>query len=64
MLLGKYKSTGRLTNDSDNDEISDWWEMEYGSVETAQGDEDEDGLSNLEEFLNHTNPYALDTDGD
>ena len=64
MLLGKYKSTGRLTNDSDNDEISDWWEMEYGSVETAQGDEDEDGLSNLEEFLNHTNPYAPDTDGD
>ncbi|MFL2478571.1 MAG: right-handed parallel beta-helix repeat-containing protein [Verrucomicrobiales bacterium] len=64
MLLGKYKSMGLLVNDSDNDGISDWWEMEYGAIEIAQEDADSDGLSNLEEYLNRTNPYVLDTDGD
>ena len=64
MLLGKYKSSGSLTNDSDNDGISDWWEMEYGAIEIAQGDSDSDGLSNLEEYVNRTNPHVSDTDGD
>ena len=64
MLLGKYKSVGALANDSDSDGISDWWEMEYGAIEIAQGDSDSDGLSNLEEYVNRTNPHVSDTDGD
>ena len=57
MLLGKYKSTGVLMNDAGDDGIADWWKMEYAAVGLGQGDADSDGLSNLEEYINKTNPY-------
>jgi len=64
MLLGKYKSTGALMNDADDDGIADWWKMEYEAIGLGKGDADSDGLSNFEEYINKTNPYDIDTDGD
>ena len=47
--------------DVDGDEMADEWEMaEFGNLsQSAQGDEDQDGFSNLQEFLAGTDP----TDG-
>ena len=50
--------TVKTSNDSDNDGMLDSWEMENFGVlsKTASGDEDEDGISNLDEFYNGTDP--------
>jgi hypothetical protein len=50
-------------NDNDNDGLSDDWEVASG-VGTWSADPDSDGLNNLEEFNNSTNPNSWDTDGD
>lgn len=54
--------------DSDNDKIPDYWEQKYGlnitDPKDAGLDFDEDNLTNLEEYLNHTNPFDTDTDND
>ncbi|MHC9510379.1 fibronectin type III domain-containing protein [Kangiella sp. M94] len=52
--------------DTDNDGMDDSWELYYfGKLEqTAEGDPDSDGLTNIEEFQNDTHPKKLDTDGD
>ncbi|MFC1768434.1 hypothetical protein ACFLZX_01595 [Nanoarchaeota archaeon] len=52
-------------SDADNDGISDSWEDRYcdGNCDPG-GDEDGDGLTNLQEFLERTNPTNEDTDGD
>lgn len=54
--------------DSDHDGMDDWWEEYYGldftSADDAAHDEDGDGISNLEEFRQGTNPCSADTDGD
>lgn len=59
---------GPYYTDSDGDGISDTFETENGldpdNTADAQSDADGDGLSALDEFLNHTNPNAPDTDGD
>jgi hypothetical protein len=50
--------------DADDDGIPDWWETEYGLIPTvndADLDPDEDGLTNLEEYLGSTNP--MDPEG-
>lgn len=56
--------------DSDGDRLSDGWEVLYdldpldpsdGGIST---DTDGDGLSNLDEFMNGTNPNLADSDGD
>jgi len=44
--------------DDDNDGIPNYWETQY-SVSDINGDTDSDGYTNLEEYLNNTNP----TDG-
>lgn len=47
--------------------MDDRWELQYfGNLnQTAEGDYDGDGVSNLEEFQDsHTNPAAGDSDGD
>jgi Leucine-rich repeat (LRR) protein len=53
--------------DSDGDGMPDGWELAYGLnpfVDDAEEDLDEDGLSNLEEFLRGTLPNNRDSDGD
>lgn len=46
------------STDSDNDGLPDWWELQYfGSLAPQPGDDpDGDGLTNLEEYLNGTDP--------
>jgi hypothetical protein len=49
---------------------SDWmawietWDLDGDDPDLADKDPDEDGLSNLEEYKNETNPTLADTDGD
>ena len=54
--------------DSDGDGMPDWWEMKHGldasDATDASLDPDGDGLSNLEEFLQGTDPHSSDSDGD
>ncbi|WP_461422263.1 M4 family metallopeptidase [Ketobacter sp.] len=56
------------TADSDADGMADGWETSWGldSNDPADAllDGDEDGLTNLEEFLNSTNPQSADSDED
>jgi hypothetical protein len=59
-------------DDADNDGMNDDWERENGlstSVNDAESDKDNDGLTNYKEFLSvysngKTNPSMEDTDGD
>ena len=55
-------------NDSDADGMPNEWEIKYGLNITnktdADMDPDNDLLTNLEEYLNKTNPLNPDTDGD
>lgn len=54
--------------DQDGDTIPRWWEQRYGLSDTnaadAALDPDSDGLTNAQEYANHTNPTVADTDGD
>lgn len=48
--------------DSDSDGLPDWWEVEYfhGLLPSPTSDPDDDGYSNLEEFVHGTDPLAAD----
>jgi N-acetylneuraminic acid mutarotase len=54
--------------DTDSDGMLDWWEVEYSfdpfKSTDSNFDMDLDGLTNVQEFLNGTNPLKNDTDGD
>jgi hypothetical protein len=53
--------------DSDGDGMPDGWEVDGGLkplVDDANKDLDRDGLDNLDEFINYTEPDNPDTDGD
>ncbi len=54
--------------DVDHDDMADDWESMYGLDSTdssdAGGDEDSDGLTNLEEYEAGTDPTNADSDGD
>jgi len=58
--------TGRI--DSDGDGLYDWWEIKNGlnkdDPADAKEDDDQDDLSNKEEFLQGTDPHNRDSDGD
>jgi hypothetical protein len=61
-------------SDDDNDGLEDSWELRFGlspeddgSVDPdngPEGDPDEDGVINEDEFANRTDPTKADTDGD
>ena len=53
--------------DKDNDGMPDYWEDQYGlawnigtDIHGANGDPDADGVSNLQEYYNHSNPVRPD----
>jgi len=48
--------------DQDQDGMSDVWEFQSGADLVHFEDADGDGYTNLEEFLNQTNPFAPDTE--
>lgn len=50
----------------DNDGLEDAWEWQWfgGLGQTPEGDADGDGVVNLDEWRERTNPTAADTDGD
>lgn len=53
--------------DTDDDGMPDAWELVNGlvvGIDDSQEDDDEDGRSNLEEYLAGTDPQEWDTDGD
>jgi hypothetical protein len=55
-----------LDIDSDDDGLSDCWELDnFGNLDqTAVGDPDRDGLTNLQEYLIGSDPVYYDTDND
>jgi hypothetical protein len=58
---------GTILGDSDNDCLPDSWEVRYFgdiTVQTANDDWDQDGLSNAFELSAMTNPTLADSDGD
>lgn len=57
----------RFSADYNSDSMPDLWQSEYLAGADGWGpsdDPDHDGLTNLQEYTNHLNPNAADTDGD
>ncbi|MCX5886111.1 MAG: hypothetical protein NT096_09420 [Proteobacteria bacterium] len=52
--------------DADGNGLPDWWELQYFGTtgQSASADADSDGLTNLEEYQNRTDPTKADTDAD
>ena len=54
--------------DNDSDTLPRWWEQLYGLSDSnagdATGDLDSDGVNNVTEYANHSNPTLSDTDSD
>lgn len=50
-------------DDANHDKISDSWEAEY-NITDPMGDDDGDGLNNLQEFMAGSDPKTKDSDGD
>ncbi|MGD8909284.1 MAG: PASTA domain-containing protein, partial [Chromatiales bacterium] len=61
-------SATMTASDSDNDGMSDSYEIRYGldpnDSSDADIDSDGDNLTNLEEYLYNTDPFAVDSDND
>jgi hypothetical protein len=59
------------SSDSDGDGLPDYWELAYGlnpydstGINGAEGDPDQDGITNIQEFQRGLNPQNPDTDHD
>ena len=67
-FLGVFEFAARTSvADSDNDGMDDAWERLNGLIvgtNDASGDADGDGLTNLQEFTDKTEPKLADSDGD
>jgi len=56
-----------INGDQDEDDLPDWWEVQYfGDIgsQRANYDPDNDTLTNIEEYLRYTDPTQRDTDRD
>jgi hypothetical protein len=66
--LPTYSIKEMATNVDDKDGMPQWWEIAHAfdpaDPADASEDSDEDGLSNLDEFLYGTDPHVADSDGD
>ncbi len=67
----RVRINGSVQSDGDNDGLPDSWESQFGlnpnsgvGNDGAGGDADGDGLTNIQEYNNGTNPGLADTDGD
>ncbi|MCF6237633.1 MAG: hypothetical protein L3J79_02265 [Candidatus Marinimicrobia bacterium] len=62
---GEVKHRGILVpnNDTDSDKLPDDWEA-YHNLSDPTADSDNDGLTNLEEYVYFTDPNEADSDGD
>ncbi|MBT7964214.1 MAG: hypothetical protein HN552_06105 [Porticoccaceae bacterium] len=65
--LDPFPTNSQYSVDSDSDGMPDAWETTYGldpsDSSDAEGDQDNDGVSALDEFLAGTIPLSLDIDG-
>jgi 1,4-alpha-glucan branching enzyme len=66
-----HLGTNPLSPDTDGDGMPDGWEIQFAAAglspsnpDDADLDFDHDGLSNIDEYLNGTDPTHFDTDGD
>ncbi len=63
-----YKYLDITNADTDNDKMPDGWEHQHNlngtNASDASLDSDNDGLTNLQEYQNKTNPHNADSDGD
>ncbi|MEM0897570.1 MAG: PQQ-dependent sugar dehydrogenase, partial [Verrucomicrobiota bacterium] len=63
----EWSDLGFINNDSDNDGMDDSWETQNGlvvGIDDSGLDPDGEGLSNVDEYRNQTNPQVGDSDGD
>lgn len=66
--LALFRVTVSGSSDSDGDTMPDDWELANGfnpnDPSDAAGDADSDGLTNVQEYTQGSNPRAVDSDGD
>src|SRR5262249_35143154 len=58
IAAGQFHNLALYVDDLDNDGLAGSWERQYfgNTFQSPTGDYDNDGLSNLQEYLNHTDP--------
>ncbi len=63
-----WQAAGDVSGDFDNDRMADSWEtanaLDPGNPADKILDNDDDGLINVDEFVNQTDPQSMDTDND